>query len=86
MLYLEQIHHDETLENLQKQEKELREAWDKEKSINDDIKAKKKEIERAKFDLEQAENDYDLERAAKLRHGDIPALEKELARLNSITY
>ena len=75
---------DETLENLQKQEKELREAWDKEKSINDDIKAKKKEIERAKFDLEQAENYYDLERAAKLRHGDIPALEKELARLNSL--
>ena len=75
---------DETLENLQKQEKELREAWDKEKSINDDIKAKKKEIERAKFDLEQAENDYDLERAAKLRHGDIPVLEKELARLNSL--
>ena len=75
---------DETLENLQKQEKELREAWNKEKSINDDIKAKKKEIERAKFDLEQAENDYDLERAAKLRHGDIPALEKELARLNSL--
>ena len=75
---------DETLSNLQAQEKELKEAWDKEKSINDDIKAKKKEIERAKFDLEQAENDYDLERAAKLRHGDIPALEKELAQLNSL--
>ena len=75
---------DETLSNLQAQEKELKEAWDKEKSINDDIKAKKKEIERAKFDLEQAENDYDLERAAKLRHGDIPALEKELAQLNGL--
>lgn len=75
---------DETLENLQKQEKELRAAWDKEKSINDDIKAKKKEIEKAKFELEQAENDYDLERAAKLRHGDIPALEKELANLNNL--
>ncbi len=75
---------DETLTNLQAQEKELKEAWDKEKSINDDIKAKKKEIEKAKFDLEQAENDYDLERAAKLRHGDIPALEKELAQLNSL--
>ena len=75
---------DETLGNLQAQEKELREAWDKEKSINDDIKAKKKEIEKAKFDLEQAENDYDLEKAAKLRHGDIPALEKELANLNNL--
>ena len=75
---------DETLNNLQSQEKELREAWDKEKSINDDIKKKKKEIEKAKFDLEQAENDYDLERAAKLRHGDIPALEKELVNLNNL--
>ncbi len=75
---------DETLTNLQAQEKELREAWDKEKSINDKIKAKKKEIEKAKFDLEQAENDYDLEKAAKLRHGDIPALEKELANLNNL--
>ena len=34
--------------------------------------------------MEQAENDYDLERAAKLRHGDIPALEKELANLNNL--
>ncbi len=74
----------ETLENLQKQEKELKEAWDKEKGINDQIKAKKKEIEKARFELEQAENDYDLERAAKLRHGDIPALEKELASLNNL--
>ena len=75
---------DETLINLQAQEKDLKEAWDKEKSINDDIKAKKKEIEKAKFDLEQAENDYDLERAARLRHGDIPQLEKELASLNNL--
>ncbi len=74
----------ETLENLQNQEKELRDAWDKEKEINDQIKAKKKDIEKARFDLEQAENDYDLERAAKLRHGDIPALEKELERLNGL--
>lgn len=75
---------DETLLNLQAQEKELKEAWDKEKSINDDIKAKKKEIEKARFELEQAENDYDLERAARLRHGDIPQLEKELASLNNL--
>ena len=75
---------DETLTNLQEEEKKLREAWDKEKDINDRIKAKKKEIEKAKFELEKSENDYDLERAAKLRHGDIPALEKELNELNSL--
>ena len=74
---------DETLTNLKEKEKELNEAWDKEKSINDDIKAKKKEIERVKFELEQAENDYDLEKAARLRHGELPRLEKELTSLNT---
>ena len=42
----------------------------KEKSLNDDIKNKKQELEQAKFELDQAENKYDLERAAVLRHGD----------------
>ena len=68
----------------QAKEKELRSAWDKEKGINDKIKQKKKEIEKAKFDLEQAENEYDLTKAAKLRHGDIPELERELAELNGL--
>ncbi len=75
---------DETLENLKAREKELTADWEKEKSINDDIKAKKKEIERTKFALEQAENDYDLEKAARLRHGELPKLEKELAALNNL--
>ena len=75
---------DKELERKQEKENELRSAWDKEKSINDKIKQKKKEIERAKFDLEQAENEYDLTKAAKLRHGDIPALERELAELNNL--
>ena len=75
---------DKDLARKQEKETELRSAWDKEKSINDKIKQKKKEIERAKFDLEQAENEYDLTRAAKLRHGDIPALERELAELNNL--
>ena len=73
-----------TLEELKQQEKTLKEAWDKEKNINDEIKAKKKEIEKAKFNLEQAENDYDLERAARLRHGEIPKLEKELNELSNL--
>lgn len=74
---------DETLDNLRRKEAELKGAWDKEKSLNDDIKAKKKEIERTKFLLDQAENDYDLETAARLRHGELPRLEKELGELNA---
>ena len=72
------------LTKLQEKEKELKEAWDKEKNINDRIKTKKSEIERAKFLLDQAENEYDLEKAARLRHGEIPKLEKELNELMNL--
>jgi len=72
------------LSELQTKEKELKAAWDQEKSINDNIKSKKKEIEKAKFMLEQAENEYDLEKAARLRHGEIPKLEKELIEFTNL--
>lgn len=74
---------DAEVEKLQAKEKELTEAWNKEKNLNVDIKKKKAEIEEAKFELEKAENKYDLERAAILRHGEIPRLEKELEDLNN---
>ena len=75
---------DNELEILKEKEKSLTTAWNKEKSLNDDIKKKKAEIEKAKFELEQAENDYDLEKAAILKHGEIPKLEKELDSLNNV--
>ena len=74
---------DKELGELKAKEKEYKEAWEEEKSLNDKINAKKKEIEKARFELEQAENKYDLERAAKLQHGTIPKLEKELEELKS---
>ena len=52
-----------------------------EKEINSAINHKKEEIEHANRDLEYAESQYDLETAARLRHGVIPALEKELDSL-----
>ena len=68
---------------LKKDEEELRKKWEEEKAINDKVAKKKEEIEQAKFKLEQAENNYDLENAAKLRHGIIPKFETELAELKS---
>lgn len=68
---------------LKKDEEELRKKWEEEKAINDKVAKKKEEIEQAKFKLEQAENNYDLENAAKLRHGIIPKLETELTELKS---
>ncbi len=74
---------DKELYDLKLQEQDLRSAWEKEKSLNENIKNKKQEISKARFDLETAENRYDLETAARLRHGTIPRLEKELEELNS---
>ena len=75
---------DRELESMKQKESELTEAWNREKSINEDIKKKKKELEKLRFELDQAENKYDLERAAILRHGEIPKAEKELEALNKV--
>lgn len=72
---------DDELVGLKEKEKVLTESWNREKNLNEDIKTIKQKLEKAKFDLEQAENDYDLENAAILRHGTIPKLEKELENL-----
>lgn len=74
---------DKNLVTMKQKEKELTDAWNKEKNLNEDIKKKKKELEEARFKLDQAENHYDLEQAAILRHGTIPQLEKELEELNN---
>ena len=56
----------------------------KQKFNKKDQNEKNDEIEKARFNLEQAENNYDLETAAKLRHGTIPRLEQELNELRKI--
>ena len=72
---------DDKLTELKAKEKDLRDAWEHEKEINSSINHKKEEIEKANHDLEYAESRYDLESAARLRHGVIPSLEKELESL-----
>lgn len=72
---------DDSLVSMKMEEKELRDAWESEKNINELINKKKEEIENTKFKLETAENNYDLEVAARLRHGTLPKLEEELNEL-----
>ena len=69
------------LKELKAQETKLRNDWEEEKRINSLIQSKKEELEKNKFKLETAENNYDLNEAARLRHGVIPNLEKELQEL-----
>ena len=74
---------DTEIASLKEQEAKMRSKWEEEKSLNDDINKKKEELEGARFRLETAENNYDLESAARLRHGEIPKLESELETLRS---
>lgn len=72
---------DKELKDLKLEQERLQTDWNNEKNINEKIQSKKEEIGKAVFDLEQAENRYDLEQAARLKHGVIPSLEKELEAL-----
>lgn len=75
---------DKKLETLKAKENKLRSDWEAEKNINTKINKKKEEIEKANHELEQAEATYNLETAARLRHGTIPALQKELESLQKM--
>ena len=72
---------DSKIKEMKSEESYLRVNWEKEKAVQVDIKKTKKELEEARFKLEMAENNYDLEKAAVLRHGTIPELEKKLDNL-----
>ncbi len=74
---------DKEITELKEKEAKLRSDWESEKEINTKISKKKEEIEKKKRELEYAEDNYDLEEAAKLKHGVIPELEKELKELQS---
>ena len=72
------------LSELKEKSNKLRSDWENEKDINNKISNKKSEIDKANHELMLAENSYDLEKAARLRHGTLPALNKELEELNKI--
>jgi ATP-dependent Clp protease ATP-binding subunit ClpB len=58
---------------------EMNARWQNEKGAIDSINEAKVRLEEAGREAERAEREADLERAAKLRYGDIPELEKEVA-------
>ncbi|KRM67858.1 S14 family endopeptidase Clp [Apilactobacillus ozensis DSM 23829 = JCM 17196] len=57
----------------------LNARWQREKDAIKKLGDKKRELDKAKNDLQQAESNYDLNQAAILKHGTIPELESELA-------
>ncbi|WP_226682671.1 ATP-dependent chaperone ClpB [Sutcliffiella horikoshii] len=76
---LTQLQHE--LANLKENASAMKAQWQLEKDDIQLVRLKREELEKSKRDLETAENNYDLNKAAELRHGRIPSLEKELLQL-----
>jgi ATP-dependent Clp protease ATP-binding subunit ClpB len=75
----------ERLEGLRKELAELRDQtqvmraqWDAEKEGIKKVQSLREEIEKVRRDIAVAERQYDLNRAAELRHGKLPELERRL--------
>ena len=69
------------LADLREEQKSLQSRVDREREQIEVVSAKRAEIDKARQELEEAESNYQLERAAELQHGIIPKLESELKKL-----
>ena len=68
---------------LREQANAMKAKWQMEKEGIQKVQEKREQLEKLRRELEQAENEYDLNKAAELRHGRIPALEKELKQMEA---
>ncbi|WP_072803824.1 ATP-dependent chaperone ClpB [Rhodococcoides yunnanense] len=64
---------------------QLSTRWQNEKNAIDSVRVLKEELENLRGESERAERDGDLGKAAELRYGRIPTLEKELAEKTDAT-
>ena len=71
----------EELRDLKDSSADMREQWNKEKEALRKIQEKREELDRYRRELEDAQNRFDLNKAAELQYGKIPELEKELQAL-----
>jgi ATP-dependent Clp protease ATP-binding subunit ClpB len=77
----EAIEHE--LNDLQERSDTMKAQWQKEKDAIKGVSDLKERLEQARVEAERAEREADLQRAAELRYGEIPELEKQLAQSES---
>ena len=69
----------EELADMKEEQASLQNKVEKGKEEIARVNEKRAAVDQARQELEDAENNYELEKAAKLRHGTLPQLEKELS-------
>ncbi len=71
------------LAELKDQANSLKAKWETEKAAVEKIRTLKEEMEQVKADIQAAQRNYDLNKAAELQYGKLPAIQKELAEAES---
>jgi ATP-dependent Clp protease ATP-binding subunit ClpB len=70
---------EDELQELKARSDEMKAQWQSEKDAIQGIRETKERLEAARVEAERAEREADLQRAAELRYGEIPELERKLA-------
>ena len=69
------------IDDLQKQEKAIREKWESEKNLVSRIQQDKQRIEQLKIEADNAERDGNYGRVAEIRYGKLKELEQDIAKI-----
>jgi ATP-dependent Clp protease ATP-binding subunit ClpB len=73
---------DRELADLKERQSHLNAQWQQEKDLLDRRKAIKEQIDRVELEIQQAERDYDLNKAAELKFGKLNELQHQLAEID----
>ncbi len=73
---LEKLHRE--LGDLKEEQTTLKAQWEAEKGVIDNIRKLKESIEHVNVEVQQAERDYDLNKAAELKYGKLTDLQRQL--------
>ena len=79
--HLEEIRH--KLSEMREEYSAMKVAWDNQKKIISDVRNLREELENLNGEIAKAEREYDLNKAAELKYGKLPALLKELEEMEA---
>ncbi len=74
---------DKELADLKERQSEVTAQWQSEKEVIDQIRTLKEEIDKVNLEIQQAERDYDLNRAAELRYGKLTDLQRQVKEIET---
>ena len=70
--------------DLQNKFKEMKVKWDNEKDAISKVQKLREDLEKVNADIERAERNYDLNKAAELKYGKLPQIQEELKKEEEI--